>query len=497
MLDGADTPLEIVVFDANHQWDQLLNSASGYLDQPALNRLKRILENDTQCVLVERYYIDKDYRDTYSAYHSKRFSTPPSRCIRFHFFNRSIPRSALNDPASMQEPYLGYAVIRPTRPNALGRTLLDPAKLRPAEGTMCLCSEQVSIQGAEVVVHGFPFISQDADVTVCAQSALWMLFRYYSNFLRTSKEVYPHQICNLVSDYSIGRLLPSSGLTLWQMGEACRKMGHPALLYNRKKFLDECPDIPFEHLMYTYIESGLPIIVGVPGHAMISFGHKSDYTKTAPIIAAVDPARPANFGYSSHYNDALVINDDNNEPYQLLSDGTTSNYSLANIDSFMVALPEKVFLSAECFQSAVKTILNTSQFGYRSHSATLRNETLMLRLFLTTGKSFKRSLLDRTLGTSLVNEVYRNLPLPHFVWVCEISTPENYVNHKVLGEILWDATRNVYESDGWLALHYPEQIIFDQGSCFNGEQELLVFDLTPDQNNIAYPLYRHNLTDIT
>jgi len=323
MLDGIDTPLEIVVFDDFHQWDQLLNSASEHLDQRALNRLMAVLQDDTKCVLVERFYIDKDYRDTFSAYHSKRFSTPSSRCVRLHFFNRAIARAELDNPDSIKDNYLGYAVIRPTRPNALGRTLLDPSKLQTVTGTMCLCTEEVSIQGAEFEVRGFPFISQDADVTVCAQSALWMLFRYYSNFLKTSKEVYPHQICSLVSDYSIGRLIPSSGLTLWQMGEACRKMGHPALLYNRKNFKDECPDISFEHLMYTYIESGLPIIAGVPGHAIIAFGHQSDYTKAPPTIEIVPANEPAKFGYSSHYNNALVINDDNTQPYEHLSDGTT------------------------------------------------------------------------------------------------------------------------------------------------------------------------------
>ena len=451
MLDGIDSPLEIVVFDAFHQWDQLLNSASEHLDQRALNRLKEVLEDDTKCVMVERFYIDKDYRDTFSAYHSKRFSTPSSRCVRLHFFDHAITRAELDHPDSIADAYLGYAVIRPTRPNALGRTLLDPGKLQVAKGTMCLCTETVSIQGAEFEVRGFPFISQDADVTVCAQSALWMLFRYYSNFLKTSKEVYPHQICSLVSDYSIGRLIPSSGLTLWQMGEACRRMGHPALLYNRGKFKEECPDISFEHLMYTYIESGLPIIVSIPGHAIIAFGHHSNYGKASPTIESVPEGHPAKFGYSSYYNDALVINDDNTQPYELLSDGTTSLYALGGVDSFLVALPEKVFLPAEYFQGLVENILNQSDFGYRSRSAWLRDKPLVLRLFLTTGRSFKRRLRDRILGTPLVNNVYRNLPLPHFIWVCEISTPDLYVEHKVVGEILWDATRNAYESDGWLA----------------------------------------------
>jgi hypothetical protein len=498
MINGADTPLEIVVFDANHQWDQLLSSASGYLDIATLERLKLLLNTSTQTVMVERYYIDRDYRDTFSNYHSKRFSTPPSRCIRLHFFNRVVTRAELLDPSGIQKAYLGYAVIRPTRPSSLGRTLIDPRKIPHVEGTACLSTEKVSIQGSDLEVTGFPFISQDSDVTVCAQSAMWMLFRYYSNFLRTSKEVYPHQIGTLVSDYSIGRLFPSSGLTLWQMGEACRKMGHPALIYSRRKFEDEGLGIPFEHLIYTYIESGLPVILGLPGHAIISYGHKSDYTKAAPV-RPTGPVTPAPFAFSSHYNDALVISDDNTVPYQLLADGTSldptaSGYKQSEIDSFLVALPEKVFLSAEHFQTAVTTLLNDSTFGYQTVSARLRGEYLMLRLFLTDGNSFKRSLLQRPMGNPTVADIYRNLPLPHFIWICEISTPALFAKHEILGEVLWDATRNVYEPDGWLALHYPEKIIYDQGTCFNEEQDLLERDLV---DGVAYPLYRNNLKDLT
>ncbi len=98
-------------------------------------------------------------------------------------------------------------------------------------------------------------------------------------------------------------------------------MDHPALIYSRKKFKDESPDIPFEHLMYTYIESGLPIVIGIPGHAIIAFGHQSNYTKAAPNLPqGTSGARP--FAYSSYYNDALVINDYNTVPYERMSDGT-------------------------------------------------------------------------------------------------------------------------------------------------------------------------------
>jgi len=97
------------------------------------------------------------------------------------------------------------------------------------------------------------------------------------------------------------------------------------------------------------------------------------------------------------------------------------------------------------------------------------------------------------MGNTLVEEAYRNLPLPHFVWVCEISKTDAYSRHEVYGEILWDATRNAREPNGWIALHYPEVLIVDMGSALNQEQNLFKFKL---EGSTPYPLYKNNLQPI-
>lgn len=64
----------------------------------------------------------------------------------------------------------------------------------------------------------------------------------------------------------------------------------------------------------------------------------------------------------------------------------------------------------------------------------------------------------RGMGHAIVEQVYRHLPMPHFVWVCEIARESEYrTGHKICGEIIWDATRNAYEPDGWIALHMMSQ----------------------------------------
>jgi hypothetical protein len=114
-------------------------------------------------------------------------------------------------------------------------------------------------------------------------------------------------------------------------------------------------------------------------------------------------------------------------------------------------------------------------------------------LFLTTGKSFKKHLAVRQMGQPIVEEAYRNLPLPHFLWICEISNTDAYSKHEVYGEILWDATRNAHEPNGWIALHYPEVLIVDMGSALNSDQNLFRFAL---KGSTPYPLYKNNLQPI-
>jgi hypothetical protein len=193
-----------------------------------------------------------------------------------------------------------------------------------------------------------------------------------------------------------------------------------------------------------------------------------------------------------------VVNDDNRIPYQLLRDkkqgtGDESRFEFNDIESFVAPLAEKIFLPAESFQKVVTTILGRGDVGYKALSATLSAAPLVLRLLLTTARSFKRRLAERGMGNTLVEGMYRNLPLPHFFWVCEISHMGDYLKHQIHGEILWDATRNASEPDGWIALHYPEVLVVDVGSALNQSQKLQKYPL---QNSRDYPLYRSNLQDI-
>lgn len=486
----------ILNLDNDHDWNELLNIGGRYADKSGIERLKKCLEGDCKSIVIEREYIDKDYRNTFANFHAKRFVTPPSRCIRLHFFSKHITEEqfiSFNILDNGTNKYLGYSVIRATRPNSIGRTFLSHQTRMDKDSHLCLCDEKVHIAGEQNTIKGFPFISQDADATVCAESALWMLLRYLSNRYALYSETLPFQITQLANHHAIGRrVFPSGGLSSWQLSEALRLSKLSPLIYSRptdssaSDFAEK--NEQFEHLLYTYIESGFPLLTTVKDHVFPTIGHTSDFSK---IIA--DNSKPI---YTSHFNKSFTICDDNHFPYQSLPKRIPTNihdskYKFEDINEFIVPLPEKVFLSAESAQAAINTILNDPSAGIKNNSALLDGASITLRLFLTTARAFKAKLKERGMGNDVVASTYRQIPLPHFVWICEISLTEDYVSDQsVLGEVIWDATRNAHEPDGWIAVHYPEQLSVDLGSTLNQSQQIVKIKLL---DSTSYPLLRSNL----
>lgn len=383
-------------------------------------------------------------------------------------------------------------MIRPTKPNCIGRILLTHSLRIHNHAHLSVCREHVHLIGAKLEVSGFPFISQDADATVCAQSALWMLLRYYSNRYSVYSEILPFQITSLANNHALGtRIYPSAGLYSWQLAEALRLQRFSPVVYSRGQF----PDV-FDHLLYTYIESGLPLLVTVPGHVVVAHGHASDYSVSAPSCPiSVVPGTPDPFLYTSHFNRSFVISDDNRFPYEMLHQGgqlqpNDSRYSWADIQEFIVPLPEKVFLTAEQAQTAIEAVLRNPATGLAS-SPSLNGRQLVFRLYLTSARSYKITLRTRGMGNAIVETVYRNLPMPHFIWVCELADYTEYASQsRVLGELIWDATRNAHEPDGWIACHLPERLAVDVGSAFNRQQDLRFFPL---QASSSYSLFNSNL----
>jgi hypothetical protein len=158
---------------------------------------------------------------------------------------------------------------------------------------------------------------------------------------RRYAERWPYEVTQLTKDVSKGRLVPSKGLTAFQVTEMFSNFGFSPEIYMRMHNGEL-----FEKLLYMYVESGLPVVAALSehSHAITIIGHISDFSMK-PLSTPVS---------SDVYLKGLIANDDNFMPYQAIrksdpiaATGYWSRFKVEEFDTFIVPLYEKVHLSAE------------------------------------------------------------------------------------------------------------------------------------------------------
>ncbi len=467
-------------------WLQLANICGEYLTTDDYIKLRDYLQDDTKTAIIEKRYIDKDYRDTFSNFYSKKLVSYPSTTYRIHFFKTVIPVDDIYALDQHASDYIGYAVIRPTQVNSIGRTLLDPSKITKLSGLICRAAYKSHIFGAELTISGFPYISQDTDVTICAHAATWMTFRYYSERYTAYREIFPYEISQLSSDVSRGRLIPSKGLTALQITEIFSNYGFYPEIYLRAQYKDI-----FYRLLYYYIESGIPVVACLHDkrHAVTLLGHVSDYGRTADHKNSED------------YLTGYVVNDDNHLPYQLImkqavtQQGYCSNFHIEDIDGFIVPLYEKMYLSAEHIERLVDSLLEDHPFGVNHCSKLVTKDILIKRIFLTSSKSYKATRRKDTMPFDLQKN-YIEMQMPKFIWVCELTLAGLYPQKRIVGEIIFDATANHEDRFSFLAIHYPDFIIFQDRNKLGNRPDRFDHFKLPATQVLPYAMYENNLKEI-
>ncbi|HIJ95546.1 MAG TPA: hypothetical protein HPP94_07395 [Desulfuromonadales bacterium] len=479
-----NTLYALVPVETQAGWLELADICKAYLSGPEHEKLHDYLQDDVKAVLVEKSYIDKDYRDTYSNFYSKKFANRPSTAYRLHFFNCLIPAEHLFSLDQYKDNYIGYSVIRPTQLNAIGRTILDPCKLSRITGMTCATDFSVHLFGVKFTVKGFPYISQDSDVTICAHAAAWMAFRYFSERYSAYREVFPYEITQLSRNVSLGRLLPSKGITAYQITEIFSNYGFYPEIYSNTQYPDN-----FYRLLYYYIESGIPVVACTTKHAITIIGHVSDYNLTATNNNSED------------YLTGYVANDDNHWPYQLVlrrglpESGHCSKLKIEDLVCFISPLYEKMYLSAEHIEGLTDKILEHPSFGVNAVSKLVPKDKLIKRIFLTSSRSYKKFRRENPLPFGL-QDYYLQLPMPKFIWICELSMGGFYPNKQIVGEIIFDATASHRDRFSFLAIHYPDFILFNDRDALGDAPNRFKYEHLAANTIQSYAMYINNLREI-
>ncbi len=466
------------LFDINSPAD--LDFIAEYLDdayepQFVIDQLKAGLDPRCKKILLETYYNDKDYRSTYYNYYAKKGYRYDISCARLHFFDHRVQlldglelRFEINEPdEKSSNTYFGYMVLRPTRENTIGRTVIAPSAIKAFHGSIIESNHKVHLLGHKLVVAGFPYMSQHADISVCAHAACWTILRHFSERFSKYAELLTYDITRMAHEFDPGGLVPSTGLHVGHAERVFASAGtYPVLVVKNADNFGT-----FFSQLLAYVESGFPLFAELEriGHAVTIIGHTG-------FGGPVSKSAACHFAYDTVSD--LVVVDDNMLPYHTIARpaGIGDDYGCDDITAFIVPLPEKIYYPAE-YADNLAVILATEQHLGFDHAAL--GEPIV-RYFLTTA-SHLRSFAHR--GRSQFDpellKIIMQLTLPQFVWLIEISSIEQWKNGTIATRVVVDATASPDENLPIFLMHNTERAYFwDRG----GDREEHYVRLVPPLN---------------
>lgn len=424
-----------------------------------------VLGNGCESVVLEHFYIDRDYRDEFSQFYSKVHYPFANKAIRLHFFSQFIAEEAVFNLELYQKYYLGYLVLRPLPQAIVGRTVITPPFYIRPEDIFCLIQDEVHVFGSKLRVIGAPFIMQDQHVGLCAQAAMWMVLYYYYLSLNEIKRCLPAEITSVSTKLETwGRIFPSAGLTVSQIAEGLRSLGLPTIIYlsNQLKQAGETPT----SISQKYVASRMPAlaIVETPEgkHALTLVGYKPRNLKRSkgPEMERVSPRSYA--FYMSEPAEYFYVHDDQKGPYRQLL--------LKKKDVYGVLVPsvEKMHITAEkASRESIKFITQSNFLMERTLNNPLASEfyraisrNLVFPItYLIPSNELKRKILLSNLPYRFKQLVLPR-PLSRFVWVTEfldIRTANQGIPSS-FGEAVLDST-GVKGNPMFFIIHIPGYLL--------------------------------------
>ena len=457
---------------------------AGNFGEPAANRLVKLIESRCKSVVLEREYIDGDYRAGFARFHYLRHHDTNRRCHRLHFFSPQLNRRhLLHMPIYIAQGYLGFTVIRPLPGFRLGRSLLS-SRLMPdlpsgeLEFITCKARCRANLAGNELKFDGVPWMEQDTLVSACASAALWVASSYLaSKFAPEFREYYTPEITDLATRYVVttGRAMPSIGLTVEQMMYAIREMGYEPVPH------DPASSFHAHNIVYRYVESEIPVIVAVQfpskgGHVLTAVGHT--YVPTAsPIIEKFEwlGGVVLRFSRSSSFASSFIVQDDAGGPFRRLEllnwneaaranliskrdvkelshvfscvvvlDRGSSSQEVGFLQALIGLLPPEVTLDGE---AAELRALFTLASWYETLEVN-PPELFVLRTYLQRSNELKERFTRHVVPLADLRREFRRHLMSKWVWVTEVAELGDFLsNGQCFGLIVQDAASHANSPD--------------------------------------------------
>ena len=413
----ADEPLWFKLPD---QWIDLMKRYGGMGPCGSLDKtFEMIGKAQATLALLERDYIDADYRDEFANFYAQTFRRLPDRCERLHFFSE--------DENGRQ--YLGYLILRPILGRPVCRTMLTPPLGANAD-VSCIAASSSTPYGYAHTARGFPFISQDYQFGVCSHAALWMV-AFYFHLAFSKPRYYLSDIASAAARHQdLLPSLPSDGLTLRQIMGVLHDLKMPPISYRIDQRLPGKERV--EEIASRYLNSRLPVLLLKDHHASVLIGYGTDEEGLY-----------------------FVCHDDAKGPYLKVRDlhelRPAEEYVEENGDgpgweALLVPVPGRIYLTGEAAEYTARTVFD-AEMGKQPSLSGLRDrwqaDELRLRTYAIKLADYKRALRNRNPPPHPdVIAWHTNMSGSNWIWVTELQDRAQASKGRtcVVGEVAIDAT---------------------------------------------------------
>ena len=431
-------------------------------------------------VVSEEGYADRIFQDAYFLYFSKKYSRVSQDCIRLSFFQGALHPDTFQkyDAESerfLQSRFVGICVLKPIQSGEVGLTVISPGKLRLSPCLLRTAKFSYNILGHMLYTEGYPYSSQDAETMSCAEVTVWSILEYFGTRFPQYRTALPSEILREIELDNAERVLPTRGLEYSSISRLFKAFGFSPRLYDRKAY-EGSPELnrQFETIFHYYVESGIPLAVGISGkkrgeevkHSIVCIGHGSRMRKLSSLpiqYLGREPIYPYIDAADLYEN--YVLMDDNRCPYQVESFQALGGWDSSAVSTFAVPLFRDIYLEAGEVSAIVQTVFASENLGISPLIPQIgetvdQNNPLVLRIFLASSSVYQHYRAKDASSTA-VAAFYSALRLPEYVWVTEIATFQQYQGRKICGEILIDAksSRTSY-LDSLILVRYLDHLGF-------------------------------------
>lgn len=405
-----------------------------------------------------------------------------SQATRFSFFEGA----SQSDAGS----FLGYAIFKRDQFADRSSAHVFEAVVVPARDhshnnfTHCAQSYRVLNDMGTFSVAGVLYAQQNDATNVCAHVAL----RSMLACLRTEGDATYAEINHFAGvDHAdpARRVGGGAGLSVPQVEAVLTGFGFsPRVDVHEPGQVELPPGLEFQRLLYDFIESGRPALLGFElapdrttgersRHVIPIFGHTFNEDLWVPEAERAYFAHDRGFFPSESWLSTYVSHDDNFGPYvclprhylgrdefRLLIGCHEPTVQLPAVEAETLAIDMAAFVARDFPQSEVPWFERFRAFS--------RSGLLVLRAQIVNQKSYQEHLTvlrDREgfdLEPETINQLTENFPA--CAWMVEISAPELFPSTRAkFGEILIDATQSSSAVDTLHAARLPGHLFLRRG----------------------------------